>query len=111
MKHVHMFQWNIPSENHFANRTDRFLNIIAEWDGDSFFDDGRPMVFVNLINPDIHDCISVLDWFEAKRQIEKAALTHFADIARQEKIARAKAELIAEGELEENPILQRLQNY
>lgn len=112
MKYVHMFSWNIPAENQFSERTDRYLNVIAEWNGDAFYDDGRPMVYVNLVNPTINDCIQVKDWYEAKCQIEQIARSHFADIARQERINKARAELIASGELEPNPILLRLQpNY
>ncbi len=105
MKHVHFFQWNIPYDNQFSGRTDRYINIIAEWNGDAFFNDGRPMCYINPVNLSFFDCIQVKDWYEAKCQIEEIAQDHFAEIARQTKIAEARATLLNEKELTGVPTL------
>lgn len=97
MNYVHMFQFNIPADNEYLDRTDSYINVIAEWNG-GFYTDGRPMVYVNPINLTFLDCMLVKDWSLARRQIERIAESHFAEIARQEKLAQARATLISEGE-------------
>lgn len=107
MTHTHMFQWNIPADNQFSERTDRYLNIIATWNTEHYYSDGKPLVFIALVNPTINDCIMVKDWYLAQSQIKEVATNHFANLARQERINKARAELIAAGEIVENPILIR----
>lgn len=107
MTHVHMFQWNIPAENHFANRTDKYLNIIATWNSEHFYNDGSPMVFVDLVNPNLNTCQWVKNWILAEQQIKEVAREHFSDLARKERINKARAELIAAGEIIYNPVLLR----
>lgn len=98
MKYVHMFQWNIPVDNHFTGATDGYINIIAEWNGTSFYCKDKPMIHVSPVNLSFHECIIVKDWALAHRQIEKLAENHFAEIAKAERLAQARAELIAAGE-------------
>lgn len=107
MKHIHFFQWNVPKDNQFSERTSCFIDIIASWDSDSFYKDGTPIVYIELVNPTIYTCIQVKDWFEAEGQIKQIARNHFAELAKAERINKARAELIAAGELQDNPILTR----
>jgi hypothetical protein len=100
-----MFSWNIPASNQFAERTDAYLNIIATWDGNSFYNDGTPLVYVDLINPSLYTCVRVKDWFEAEGQIKQVATKHFADIAREERLNQARAVLA----IENDPVLSRLE--
>lgn len=110
MTHIHCFQMNIPKDNHSYGWTDGYLNIIARWNTEQFYNDGTPMVFIDLINPSIHTCTSVKDWREMERQIDKVAREHFKELARVERINKARAELIAQGEIIENPILARYES-
>ncbi len=103
MNYVHMFQWNIPAENQWSGQTDRYLNIIASWNGTSYYNDGEPMVFIDLVNANIYTCLQVKCWPTAEIQIKKVAIAHFADIAKQERINQARAILA----VEENPVLAR----
>lgn len=98
MNYVHFFQWNIPADNQLTGKTDKYIPVIAEWDGISFYQEGRPMVFVSPVNMTFYEAISVLDWCKAKSDIQKLAENHFAEIARKEKIAQARATLLSEGE-------------
>jgi hypothetical protein len=107
MKHVHFFQYNIPADNHFCGQTDRYIDVKGTWDTDSFFDDGRPVTYFSLVNPTIHDCLQVKDWFKAYNDLTAIVQNHFEVLAREERINRARAELIAAGELQDNPILAR----
>lgn len=107
MKHVHLFQWNIPAGNHYTGETNGYINVIAEWNGDGFWSNGKPMIYVNPINLTFYECIQVIDWALAKSQIESIAQNHFAELASKERISKARAELIAAGELIDNPILDR----
>lgn len=97
MDYVHMFQWNIPADNQFCGKTDRYINIISEWSGQCY-NDGTPMVSITPVVHHFADLIAVLDWYKAKCDIEKIAQNHFADIAKAERINKARATLIAEGE-------------
>lgn len=105
MQYINMFSWNIPASNHYADRTDAYLNIIATWDGKASYNDGTPMVYVDLVNPTLYTCITVKDWFAAERQIKAVAQKHFAEIARQERLNQARAVLA----LSENPVLERME--
>ncbi len=105
MKYTHFFQWNIPADNQFTGRTDRYINVIAEWNGDAFFTDGTPMCYVNPVNLCFFDCIQVKNWYLAYDQIKKIAKNHFAEIAKQTKIAEARATLLNENELTGIPTL------
>ncbi len=104
MKYTHLFQWNIPADNHLNGATDRYINIIAEWNNE-FFNDGRPMVYVSPVNLTFSECIQVKNWFLAYVQIKAIAENHFAEIARQTKIAEARATLLNENELTGIPTL------
>ena len=105
MNYVHFFQWNIPADNHLCGYTDRYINVIATWDGKSFYQHNKaPIIHVNGVNINFSDCIQVLDWHKAHSEIEKLAEEHFAEIARQEKINQARAILA----VTENPITERL---
>ncbi len=103
MNYVHMFQWNIPAENQYSGQTDRYLNIIASWNGTAYYHDGDPMVFIDLVNANIYTCLQVKDWYQAEKQIKQLAIAHFADLAKQERINQARAILA----VEENPVLNR----
>lgn len=98
MNYVHMFQWNIPADNHYLGRTDWYINVIAEWGNSSYYSDGRPIVSVQPINIDFVDLRQVKNWELATRQIVEIAEKHFAEIARSERINKARAELINLGE-------------
>ncbi len=107
MKYVHFFQWNIPSENHFFDKTDGYINIIAEWNTEHFYSNGDPIVFVDIVNATLYDCIKVKDWYAAEIQIKALAQNHFKELARQEKLAQARATLVAAGEPTGYPTLDR----
>ena len=102
---TYMFQWNIPENLHYAGRTDAYLNVIASWDGKAFYNDGTPLVFVDLVNPTLYTCIQITDWFIAERQIKLCAQKHFAEAAREQRIEDARQVLATF----ENPILNRLE--
>jgi hypothetical protein len=105
-RYTHFFQFNIPADNHLNGYTDRYINVVAYWDGETFYThDKSPMVFFDGINLTFADCIQVKDWHKAYKQIETIAKDHFADLAKQERINQARAILA----VEENPILSRLQ--
>ncbi len=103
MNYVHLFQWNIPADNQTSGRTDRYINVIAEWNSDSFFSDGKPMCYTNPVNLTWFEVGLVKDWGTAIWQIKKIAENHFAELARMERINQARAILA----VEENPILNR----
>lgn len=108
MTHVHFFQWNIPADNHYTGKTDGYINIIAEWDGKTTYGYSEcPLIIITPINLSFYDCISVKNWALAHSQIEKIAEKHFAEIAKAERIAQARAELIAAGEPTGNPVIDR----
>lgn len=107
MNYVHMFQWNIPAENQFCGATDRYINVIAEWDGSTFYKVNKPMVSVTPVVHHFADLIAVKDWYKAKCDIEAIAQNHFADIAKSERLEKARATLIAEGEPTGIPTLDR----
>jgi hypothetical protein len=67
------------------------------------------MVHIAPANLSFYDCIAVKNWYKAKCDIEKIAQDHFAEQAKQERIAKARAELIAAGEFN-NPVLDRYSN-
>jgi len=98
MYYTHMFSYNIPKDNQPCSFTDSYINVIATWNGESYYTDGRPMVSVTGVNLSFYDCIKVKDWHKAHAQIEKLAISHFAEIARIEKINQARAILIEQGE-------------
>lgn len=104
MLHTHLFSYNVPAENHYVGKPDFFIHVIAEWDGTSFYGEGRPMVHINPINLSFYEAVCVKDWAKAKNDIEKLAENHFAEIAKMERISRARAVLA----VEENPVMQRL---
>jgi hypothetical protein len=106
MNHVHFFQVNIPKDNHLTGRTDRYINVVAKWDGESFYThDNSPIVYAEGVNLTLADCIQVKDWHKAYRQIEEIAKDHFAELAKQERLNQARAILA----VEDHPILSRLQ--
>lgn len=96
--YVHFFQWNIPAENHSCGFTDSYINVIATWNGISYYNDGRPMVNVDGANLSFYDCIKVKNWHKAHATIEKIAEEHFSEIAKAERMAQARAILIEQGE-------------
>ena len=106
MNHVYFFQWNIPADNHLAGDTDGYINILASWNGNSY-SSGKPIVYATPVNLSLWDCMKVINWRIASDQIEAIAENHFEALARQERINKARAELIAEGEIIENPVLAR----
>jgi len=98
MKHVqqvYFFQWNVPEDNHFTGKTDSYINVIAEWDG-SFYNDGRPVVYARPVNITFGELMQVKDWYTAHAVIEELAENHFAEIARAQRIAEARAVLMQE---------------
>jgi len=114
MQYVNLFRYNIPADNHYLGQTDRYINVIAQWNSGAFFNDGRPMCYCNPINMDFHDAISVKDWSIAYADIKRIAEQHFAELAWMERINQARAELVAAGEMyltkdgwTDNPILAR----
>ena len=107
MKHKYFFQWNIPADNQFSERTDRYIDVVATWNDDAFYTDGRPMVFVKPFDFDFGDAMQVKDWYKAKCDIDQIAQNHFAEIAKAERLAKARAELIAAGEPTGIPTLDR----
>lgn len=108
-KHVHFFQLNIDAENTQDEKTtSHFLNVFAKWHG-STYSDGKPIVHIKLLTED-SDYFIIKNFGKAYLAAEKLAQTHFADLARQERINKARAELIAAGEMVENPILIRYES-
>lgn len=105
MKYVHLFSYNVPADNHDVGRTDFYVHALAEWNGDSFWNNGTPMIYVNAVNLSFYDCISVKNWNIVYADIKRIAQEHFAELARMEKINQARAILAVE--LPENPILAR----
>lgn len=106
MTYKHFFQWNIPAENQFCGATDRYINIIAEWDGQLHSND-TPWISLTPVVHHFADLIAVKDWYKAKCDIEAIAQKHFAEIAKAERLAKARATLIAEGEPTGIPTLDR----
>jgi hypothetical protein len=105
MVHKYFFQWNIPADNQFCGRTDDYVTVIAEWRGDFYNDGITPYVSLTPVTHHFADLISVIDWYKAKCDIETIAQSHFADIAKQERIKQAQAVL----SVYDNPILNRLE--
>ncbi len=103
MQHIHFFQYNIPAENEPYGRTNKFINVLAEWNSDAFYSDGKPMCYVNPVNMTFYDAMLIKDWTLAYSDIKKLAENHFADLAKQERINQARAILA----VEENPVLNR----
>lgn len=98
MIHKHFFQWNIPADNQFSGQTDRYIDVIATWDDEQYYSDGKPMVFVHpSYDFDFHDAMQVKDWFIARQQIEDIAKNRFIEIAKQERLKKAAAILVSEG--------------
>jgi len=106
MKHIHFFQWNIPKENHYIGAKDRYINIIAEWN-ETFYRDGRPFIHIAPVNISFSELMQVKDWYIAQAQIEECAEKHFAEMAREQKIAEARAILMQENEPTGVPTLDR----
>ncbi len=104
MNYVHFFQWNIPADNQTSGHTNRYIDVIVKWDSSNFYTDGRPMVFPYPVNLTFSDCMQVKDWHKAYRDISTIAESHFADLAKQERINQARAILA----VEENPIMERM---
>lgn len=100
-----MFQYNIPADNNFCGNTDSYINVIAEWNGKDTYSDGRPMVSLTPVTHHFANLIIVKNWYLAKCDIEKIAEKHFAEIAKAERINKARAELIAAGEITGIPTL------
>jgi len=107
MKHVHFFQFNIPAPNHFIGLPDRYINVIAEWDGESFYKDGRPFVHTAPVNISFSELMQVKDWYTACAEIDECAEKHFAQIDRAQKLAEARAVLMQENEPTGVPTLDR----
>lgn len=106
MTYKHFFQWNIPADNHYLGRTDWYIDVIATWNGD-VYDDNKPYVLLAPCNIAFVDLRQVKNWDLATRQIEAIAQNHFAEIAKAERLAKARATLIAEGEPTGYPTLDR----
>lgn len=102
MKHIFFFQYNIPAENELTGDTDKYVNVITEWNSNQFYSDGRPMVSVSPVNFTFYDCMIVKDWHKAHSDITRLAEMHFAELARKERINQAKAVLINEEALIQN---------
>ncbi len=102
MQHVHLFSYNIPAENQTNGQPDKFIHVIAEWNG-GFFDSGKPMVYITPVNATFYEINLVKNWRKATNEIEQIAENHFADLAKQERINQARAILA----VEENPVLNR----
>lgn len=103
--HKIFFQYNIPADNESVGRTNSFIDVVVTWNGKDYFHDGRPMIHVEGCNFSFYDALKVNDWFKAHSDIEKIANEKFAEIARQEKINKAKETLVKEGEPSGNPIM------
>lgn len=97
MTYTHLFQYNIPADNEFCGRTDKYINVIAEWNG-SFFNDGSPVLSTTPIVHHFADLIAVKDWYLAKCDIDKIAQKHFSDMVKAERIKNARETLISEGQ-------------
>lgn len=95
MKHIYFFQYNVPAENHINNKTDFYVSICAEWSGD-YWGDKAPLVYTHPILLTKVELRTVRNWNLLLNDIELIGEKHFADIARQERINRAKAVLINE---------------
>src|SRR6478736_6795782 len=106
MKHVHLFSYNVPKNNQYRGKTDVYIHVIAEWNGDAFYSDGRPMIYCNPVNMSFYEAMMVKNWSIAKDDIYKIAEQHFAELARMERINQARAILAVEGP--ENPITERI---
>jgi hypothetical protein len=109
MLYTHLFQWNVPKDNQFCGYTGCYINVVAEWNSESIYNDGSPIVSAYPVVKSNYDLICVKDWYLAIRQMEKIAQSHFAEIARQEKINQARAVLIAEEESVIVSIAERFQ--
>jgi hypothetical protein len=84
----HFFEYNIPADNQLNGHTDKYIPVIAEWEG-AFYNDGRPLVRVEPVNMGFYEAIIVKNWLAAKRDIEKIAEDHFAGIAYDQRISQA----------------------
>ncbi len=104
MNYVHMFQYNIPAENQAFGKTDRYINVISEWDDKYINSEGKPYLVISQpINMTFYDAMQPISWHKVKDDIDKIAENHFAGIAKQERINQARAILA----VEENPVLAR----
>ena len=106
MNQVHFFRLNIEADNtQDGKTTSHFLNVLATWRG-STYSDNKPIVTVQLLTESL-DYFVIKNFGKAYLAAEKIAQVHFAELARQERINKARAELIAAGEIIENPVLAR----
>jgi hypothetical protein len=103
--YTHFFQYNIPAENHAQGKTDDYINVIATWHTNNTFSDGTPMVATSPVNLSFYDCIKVKNWNAVTRDIDKIAESHFVHIAKEHRLAEARAVLL----VEQNPIIARFQ--
>lgn len=90
MNYTYFFQYNIPADNQLNGQTDRHINILAEWDDNSFYQDGSPMVNITPVNFTFLDCMLVKDWIAAYNDIKRLAQNHFAELAKQKRIEDAQ---------------------
>lgn len=104
MIHTHFFQLNIQKDNHLNGRTDGYIDIRATFN-ETYYDDDNPIVTVEPINLNFYNCIIVKNWLALEREAREAATKHFAEIAKAERINKARATLISEGEPSGNPIM------
>jgi len=106
MTQTYFFQYNIPADNNYLGTTDRFINVLVQWNGNTYSTDSRPIVNVKPVIFHSTDLRMVKNWDIALDEMEKIGEKHFADEARQKKIQEAK-DLLA---LSDNPVLDRYSN-
>lgn len=103
MVHTHFFQYNIPAGNHLNGHTNGYIDIRATFSG-AYYDGDKPLVYVEPVNVRFYECVIVKDWLQLKKDVEEIATNHFAKLAKELKLAEARAVLINEGE-SGNPIM------
>lgn len=104
--HTYFFQWQVPVDNSNIGRPDQFIDVKAEWDGQTTYGDDMPFAHVCPINMTFLDVLKVSNWNLAYRDIKNTAERHFKSLLQQMKKGQ-DIEIISK---EENPVLTRLNN-
>ena len=81
MTTTYFFQMNVPADNAASNRTDIYVNILAQWDG-SFYSTGEPITIIKIVDAYYQwDFIKVKNWRKLFDEVNIIVANHFKEIA------------------------------
>jgi hypothetical protein len=103
MRKTFFFQYDVKPEHRRQYTQDRQIDVLIEWHGQSYTSGRGPIVFVQFPYLPVSTLCIVTDWNSIVDECEKIGEKHFAEEAKAEQLAQARAVL---NEFE-NPILER----